>query len=462
MKPYLDRLIVGLGVLLRLYNLGYGDAWHDEAFTGIVAPLPWAQFWPALWGDVHPPGWYVITRPFVLALPHGEAALRLPACICGVLALLLFYRYCCKHAEGPTGRAALTLLAVSPFMVYYSQEARMYGAMTLVGVLLLVALAEDLPAVFAGAAVAACWLHNLGVVVVAAGVLALLTRGWPTARWRRWGAVGLALAAPALIWTAGQALRVSAGYWIVDKSVGAWLYNALYCPLLGQGMIGAGLSWNAALAALGLALPAAALGVTRRRWDWLALAFAPGLLMLAVSNLVRPMLLARTLIASAPALYLLVGDLVGASRRRQIVAGLLLAPLLISGLLNHYTTSRRGDMSIITDAIEAEAPAVVIHSQTGGYVVLSYHMPGQNHALWAGAAAGLSNAISQPTQDALNLERYSLDDAPRPAAVVYSDYALISPEERTNMLADLDAAGAELVAVLAEDEYQRIDLWMLY
>lgn len=462
------RFLIGLGIYLRLWRLWHGDAWHDEAFTGLVAPLPWPRFWEALLGDVHPPLWYLVERVSLALLPHGEISLRLPAALCAVGSLLLFYRLLerCQLPAGPQ-LAALALMAFSPFQIYYAQEGRMYAAVELAALAMLLGVLERRPWFFAAGAAAALWLHNLGAVYVLAGVLALLVsaavrRERLPISWVR-AAIAVALAGvPALIWTGYQAVQVNAaGYWILDKGIGAWLYNALYCQLLGQGLIDGRLSWNAVPVALVLALAGLGMGIRGRRWEMLIMGWVPGLAMLLISNTVRPMLLSRTLIGTAPALYLLAGQLFN-TRRRQLVLGLALIPLLFSGLQAHYFTSRRGgDVGVLTQAVAAERPVVVMHSQTGSYVVMAWHMPRQKHVLWAGASRGLSNALSDRTVRALQLQRVSLAELERPAAVIYADYALVSPDERASLLAELSAAGADLVAVLADDNTQRIDLWML-
>ena len=72
-----------------------------------------------------------------------------------------------------------------------------------------------------------------------------------------------------------------------------------------------------------------------------------------------------------------------------------------------------------------------------------------------------ASSVSDQTAAALEIERVSLAEAPRPLAVIYVDYALVSPFERTSILGELQAAGGELAYTLADDEWQRIDLWMV-
>jgi hypothetical protein len=360
------------------------------------------------------------------------------------------------------------MLALSPFQIYYAQEARMYAALTLCIVLMMVGVLELRPLWFAGGALGALWLHNLGAIYVLAGLIGLLAH-WVRSRqdllhvsllYAPSGGAALLCAIPVILWTLHQIIHVNAGYWIIDKSIGSWLYNSFFCPLVGQGVIDSRLSWNAAALALLLVIAGTVIAVQKRRWWLLAFALLPGLIMFAVSNLLQPMLLARTLIGSSPAIYLLAGQLF-TTRRRQVALGLCLLPLFVSGLHNHYILDRRGGVEPLVNWIETEQPTAVIHSQTGAWIMMAWHMPDWDHYLWQGAYHGLSNAISDQTAHALGMERVALDDIPRPVGVVYADYALVSPYERETMLDELAAAGAELAYTLADDEVSRVDLWML-
>jgi len=478
MHKHADRLITAAGIIMRLVGLGFGSLWHDEAFTGLVAPLPWSRFWDALLGDVHPPLWYLIERPVVAWLGNTDVALRLPAALCSILALLLFRRL--LRGEGgngsplsPTRLAALALMAFGPFQIYYAQEARMYAAVTLCAVGLMIGIAENRPWPFAWSCVGMMWLHNLGCLYVLAGLFALgivqYQRYWIREEhppdhglliW--WVALctGAVVAMPAAVWTWVQATTIAGGYWIVDRSIGAWLYQALFVPFAGHGVVDARLSWPAAVLAMMLAFGGLALGIKRRRWSWLVMGWLPGLLALLISNLIRPVLLGRTLIGASPALYLLAGELFDTARRRWALS-LALVPLVFSGLMGHYDQERRGNVGPMVAQIREYDPAVVIHGQTGGYIVMAWHMPEVRHMLWSGAFSGLANAVSEQTQSALGMERVSLMDAPRPAALIYTDYALLSPDERRSMMDEIEQTGATLAYVLEDDEFQRIDLWIL-
>ncbi len=133
-SPLPEAAVVALAALLRCWRLGYHSVWFDEAVS-----LDWAghsagYIWRTtidLVQDKHPPVYYLFLHAWKtllepLGLAQNDAALRLSGALLGVLAvwgLLLLAR----RLSGR--RVALTaglLAALSPALVWYSQELRMF------------------------------------------------------------------------------------------------------------------------------------------------------------------------------------------------------------------------------------------------------------------------------------------------------------------------------------------------
>jgi len=119
--------IILAGLALRLLWLGRQSLWYDEGVTWLLAqmPLPGLVQWTA--ADIQPPLYYLLMWAARLLWGSSEWALRFPAALAGTLAIPLLYalgRRLLANRLGPLLAAAL--LAGSPVMVYYSQEARMY------------------------------------------------------------------------------------------------------------------------------------------------------------------------------------------------------------------------------------------------------------------------------------------------------------------------------------------------
>ncbi|MGQ9627530.1 MAG: glycosyltransferase family 39 protein [Anaerolineae bacterium] len=120
-----------LGMALRLYELTEHGLWFDEILTAIRSgdSLGWlllrsepARFRPVL---------YIITHFSLLSLGESDFAVRLPAVIEGVLGVAVMYRVGKALFGRREGLLAAFLLAVSPFHIAHSQEARFYALMVL-------------------------------------------------------------------------------------------------------------------------------------------------------------------------------------------------------------------------------------------------------------------------------------------------------------------------------------------
>jgi len=83
--------------------------------------------------DIHPPFYYLVLHLWIALLGASPLALRLLSVLAGTAAVPLLYWSGRRLAGDKGGLAAALLLALSPFAVYYSQEVRMYGLVTLFG-----------------------------------------------------------------------------------------------------------------------------------------------------------------------------------------------------------------------------------------------------------------------------------------------------------------------------------------
>ncbi len=134
--------IILLGFTLRLYNLTYHSLWFDEAVS-----VRWAQSDVArilevsltLTEDRLPPLYYLLLKYWADTLGFSEFSLRYLSVICGVLLIAIVYRlgkqWSRFQSEGSdtVGLLAAQLTALNPFLIWYSQEVRMYALAVLCG-----------------------------------------------------------------------------------------------------------------------------------------------------------------------------------------------------------------------------------------------------------------------------------------------------------------------------------------
>jgi uncharacterized membrane protein len=128
--------LTALGGVLRIHQLGSNSFWLDEAISVLIARLPASLILSNAGHSSHPGLYYLLLHywlPSSGAEVWGRAlsvlwgALTVPAIF--VLGTLLFNR--------KVALVASALLALAPFHVAYSQEARMYAQLTFLGVVAL-------------------------------------------------------------------------------------------------------------------------------------------------------------------------------------------------------------------------------------------------------------------------------------------------------------------------------------
>ncbi|MBN1259929.1 MAG: glycosyltransferase family 39 protein [Anaerolineae bacterium] len=132
--------IVMLAFVLRLWNLGSKSLWIDEADSIYFAQHLWGDLLYRLC-DPHPPGYYALLKSFIGAAGSSELVARLPAALAGGLSVAVAARlgYEITRLFPLTRKShrwiwlSSALLAVAPLHIWYSQEARMYALVTLLG-----------------------------------------------------------------------------------------------------------------------------------------------------------------------------------------------------------------------------------------------------------------------------------------------------------------------------------------
>lgn len=150
-----ERLALGLvllaGVALRLFRLGAESLWYDETVSVLLAGSPLPELIRHTAGDIHPPGYYVLLRGWLVlaGFPTGHAdpsgiglefAAGFFSLLFGVLLIPLVYVLADRLTDRRTALVAAALIAFSPYNFWYSQEVRMYTLGAGLGVLATYAL----------------------------------------------------------------------------------------------------------------------------------------------------------------------------------------------------------------------------------------------------------------------------------------------------------------------------------
>jgi mannosyltransferase len=132
--------ILLLAAGLRFYRLDAQSFWNDEGNSARIAERTLDLILEGAEGDIHPPGYYLLLHYWRAPFGESEFALRSLSVVSG-LALVVFTYLLGRHLFGRiVGLIGAFLGAVSPFAIYYSQEARMYallGALSAISTYLL-------------------------------------------------------------------------------------------------------------------------------------------------------------------------------------------------------------------------------------------------------------------------------------------------------------------------------------
>ena len=112
--------------------------WLDEAISIHQARLSLHDLFRNLYnGDRQPPLYHLTLWLTIRAFGHSEFAVRLPSLIAGTLVIPALYELGRELYDRRTGLIAAAFAAVSPLLIWYSQEVRMYEFAALFGLLAL-------------------------------------------------------------------------------------------------------------------------------------------------------------------------------------------------------------------------------------------------------------------------------------------------------------------------------------
>lgn len=394
--------IVFIAFALRVVNLAGESLWRDEVDSIRFAFEPLAT----LIGNFtavgfNGPLYHLWLRVWLSGAGVNDFALRYFSAVCGVVLVALIYALGRRMFGAPAGRAAMWLAAISPVMVWYAGEGKMYALQPMLLTLALYALvraAASRPpaagawATFVVAAGLSFYVHLLSPLFIAVA-LAFCAALWPKLRKHRraaliaFGALALPYV-PLLLWQAPTFWR--------GGDIGHRFYplDHIFAALAANWTLG--LDARAPL----LNLPAPESLVLIARWSVLALVLtliaygliaplqpsdstgaalqpavltwliAPTLLVFAVS-LRMPIFQPRYVLWSAPALYLLMGlgmaRLAGAGKAGRFAwatALLVVSGVSLSGwasqIVNPIRPDLRGAVAYVVAAMRPD-DVVVLH-----------------------------------------------------------------------------------------------------
>jgi uncharacterized membrane protein len=190
-------LILLLGIALRAYQLGGLSFWYDEVVTMRLAEAATPRLLleqlsriDATRAPLHP----LLLHYWLPVFGRSEASARSLSALAGVLTIALVFGIGRSAFDTATGLWAAWLAAISPILIVYAREARMYALLVLLSCACWYLLLEfrrlrtrGLAFGYGVALVALVYTHPLGVLMAATLAIAALATDSGAARDRlRW------------------------------------------------------------------------------------------------------------------------------------------------------------------------------------------------------------------------------------------------------------------------------------
>jgi len=394
-------LLIALAFALRVYRLDHQSLWYDEGISLHCASRGLKNLILGRYVENHPPLYFIFLHLWMALAGQSEFSIRFPSLIWGVLTVPLTFKLGQRLLDRKAGLLAAFLLSISPFHVWFSQEARMYALATLLGassVYFFIAMmgkarrSEKTYCSYILCSILGLYTHFYVALIVAfenAAFLAWWARdqlmklknGLPSPL--TWLLIQLCIIALFLPYIPFAAARYTADatYWEGTLKWTTIVKNTLAAFSAGRAVE----KRTAKLAALGFSA-LAALGVLvllsdrSRAWTAILLILylaVPTLVLFAISHH-RPKFAPRYLLPILPAFYLLIAaGLSPATGGRQAgicrwlaIAGLILPLGFVSGISAHSLANYYFDDRYARPDFRAVAEYIRSHSQPGDAIIL--------------------------------------------------------------------------------------------
>lgn len=340
LEQKLLAILVIIGSGLRLYLLADKSIWLDEAFSITISQHGLFDLLRLVFlTDTHPPLYYLALKIWLL-FGDGETQVRILSAIFSIAAIPLIYLVAANIFEDERiGLIAATVLAFSPFQVWYAQETRMYAMLTFFvlasALFFFRALRYDNLLDWIGyilATVLALYT-DIGAIwyIVAISIFFLLSIRRFKERFINWFLCQVAIGILYLPWLPFfvlQTHRVTAGFWLQPPSFQTVLGTLLDFHSYNFPFIELSLVYMVMIFVWAYIVP-------KRSWQvglaslWLFIPLTISLLF----SLRQPILISRNLIAASLGYYLLVAGTIGQFRSSKAVMALLL-PLVAMNLIS--------------------------------------------------------------------------------------------------------------------------------
>jgi 4-amino-4-deoxy-L-arabinose transferase-like glycosyltransferase len=424
-------LILLLAFALRLVRLEEREMWYDEAFAVLYAEKDMEAI---IYGtvtavegaaaDIHPLLYYFFLHHW-MSLGQSPFVVRFPSVIFGLLTICLVFRLGQELFSTRAGLIAAALTAVSPFHIWYSQEARMYSLLCLATLLSIYFFVRGWKQerwvywlAFSIFTALSLYAHNLAfLVLLTLDLFVVLQR-----RWRLLGPLLLShiaialLFLPWLLLVPGQFAKLRQAYWIPEPGAAELVRTLIVFTFnlpVPDWLLTLALFFSLLILFLTLYRTFRPRVVPKEGGQWakyltVSLSFVPVIAMFLVSQ-VKPVYIERAVLVCALAYYLTIAQATLAGRLpRFVVASLVPVPLLLAGSLwyqyNYSEFPRSPFQQANAYVREHHRPGdVIVHDNKLSFFPSHYYDRDLDQDYVGDAPGSPTDTLALPTQEALGL-----------------------------------------------------------
>lgn len=112
-------------VVLCCINLR-SSIWFDESYSAYLVRGDFGQIWAETAQDVHPPFFYFLLKIWSMIFGTSDFAMRFMSVFFGAIGIILAFHLLKRWFGAKVAGIATALLSLSPFLIRYGQEMRMY------------------------------------------------------------------------------------------------------------------------------------------------------------------------------------------------------------------------------------------------------------------------------------------------------------------------------------------------
>jgi mannosyltransferase len=177
-------ILIAIGAALRFYHLDFNSLWLDEISTYNYSSSNFIGMWQIMLTgtDYNPPLFFILERVILVGFGISEFTLRVLPALFGTLTIFTIYLIGKEFRGAYTGLIAAGIFTFSPFLIFYSQEARPYALVLLLCTVLMWTLLRALKSnltkdwiYFSVIAAALIWVHFYATVfVIILGIFAVI------------------------------------------------------------------------------------------------------------------------------------------------------------------------------------------------------------------------------------------------------------------------------------------------